>query len=70
MFRSVINILLIGFLTACTTAGPYVTSISSDGNDGLNVEKCMVQMNAHMSTVSTVSCTSSHIKLGSTPAKK
>lgn len=49
--------------TACTTAGPYVTNISSDGNYGLTVEKCAVKMNAFMGTVSTADCTSQNIKL-------
>lgn len=55
-------------LCACTTAGPYVTNISSDGNYGLTVEKCSVHMNAFMGTVSTGDCTSQNIKLQS-PAR-
>jgi hypothetical protein len=50
-------------LQGCTTAGPYVTNISSDGNMGLNVEKCAVHLNAFMGTVSTSECTSQHIQL-------
>ena len=49
--------------TACTTARPYVTNISSDGSDGLNIEKCGVKLNAFMGTVSTTDCTSQHIQL-------
>jgi type IV secretion system protein VirB7 len=52
-------------LSACTTAGPYVTNISSDGNNGLNIEKCAVKLNAFMGTVSTTECTAQHIKLRS-----
>lgn len=52
-------------LQACTTAGPYVTNISSDGNYGLTIEKCCVHMNAFMGTVSTRDCTSQNIKLRS-----
>lgn len=55
-------------LSACTTAGPYVTNISSDGAYGLTVEKCSVHMNAFMGTVSTGDCTSQNIKL-QTPAR-
>ncbi|ASK34894.1 hypothetical protein CEK62_11120 [Alcanivorax sp. N3-2A] len=51
------------FLTGCTTAGPYVTNISSDGDYGLNVEKCAVKLNAFMGTVSTTDCTSTHLRL-------
>jgi type IV secretion system protein VirB7 len=32
-------------LAGCTTAGPYVTNISSDGANGLNIEKCKVELN-------------------------
>ncbi len=51
------------FLTGCTTAGPYVTNISSDGDYGLNGEKCAVKLNAFMGTVSTTDCTSTHLRL-------
>ena len=50
-------------LTGCTTAGPYVTNISSDGANGLNIEKCSVHMNAFMGTVSTGDCTAQSIKI-------
>ena len=50
-------------VSACTTAGPYVTNISSDGNNGLSIEKCGVKMNAFTGTVSTSDCTSQHITL-------
>lgn len=52
--------------TGCTTAGPYVTNISSDGANGLNVEKCKVELNAFMGVVSTGDCTTSSMKLTST----
>lgn len=64
MSRLSAALLLASFaLTACTTAGPYVTNISSDGNYGLTIEKCSVHMNAFMGTVSTGECTSQNIKL-------
>jgi len=56
---------LIGLLAGCTTAGPFVTNISSDGNYGLNVEKCSVHMNAFMGTVSTGECSAQNLKLQS-----
>jgi len=56
-------IVLGSFLAGCTTAGPYVTNISSDGNNGLNIEKCGVQMNAFTGTVSNVDCLSQSIRL-------
>ena len=56
-------ILFSSLLAACTTAGPYVTNISSDGNNGLNIEKCKVELNAFMGVVSTGDCTTSNLKL-------
>ena len=50
-------------LVGCTTAGPYVTNISSDGRSGLNVEKCTVKLNAFMGTVSNGDCTSQSIQV-------
>jgi len=65
MIRIIVMLALLVSLNACTTAGPYVTNISSDGNYGLTVEKCTVHMNAFMGTVSTGDCTSQNIKLRS-----
>ena len=56
-------ILALFAVTACTTAGPFVTNISSDGNNGLVIEKCQVHMNAFMGTVSNEGCTSTQIRL-------
>jgi type IV secretion system protein VirB7 len=50
-------------LAGCTTAGPYVTNISSDGAYGLNIEKCKVELNAFLGVVNTGDCTSSSLKL-------
>jgi len=52
-------------LAGCTTAGPYVTNISSDGANGLNIEKCKVELNAFLGVVNTGDCTNSSIKLTS-----
>lgn len=48
-------------LSACTNAGPFVTNISSNGNNSLIIEKCQVHMNAFMGTVSNDNCTSTNI---------
>ncbi len=52
-------------LAACTTAGPYVTNISSDGANGLNIEKCKVELNAFLGVVNTGECSNSSIRLTS-----
>jgi len=54
---------LVLVLAGCSTAGPYITSISSDGRNGLNIEKCSVQMNAFMGTVSNINCTTQNLQL-------
>jgi len=54
-------------LAGCvSTAGPFVTNISSDGHGGLVVEKCMVSFNEFTSTVSNGDCTSTTIVLRDT----
>ncbi|MAF65844.1 MAG: hypothetical protein CMJ84_09335 [Planctomycetes bacterium] len=68
---------MLALLTAgCTTAGPFVTSISSDGRGGVIVEKSMVKYNSFMGTVSNEHTTSTTInsidtrKLDNTAASK
>jgi hypothetical protein len=56
---------LLFLLQACSTAGPFVTNVSSDGNNGLNIEKCHVHYNALGGTVSSSDCTTQNIKLRS-----
>ena len=51
-------------LGCASTAGPFVTNISSDGQGGLVVEKCMVKFEQFTSTVSNDNCTSTTIILG------
>lgn len=53
----------VAVLAGCSTAGPYVTNISSDGRNGLNIEKCSVQMNAFMGTVTNINCISQNVQL-------
>ncbi len=63
MKKFVLLALLSLTISACTNAGPFVTSISSDGNNGLIVEKCQLHMNAFMGTVSNENCTNTQIKI-------
>lgn len=61
-----LTILLFVMLSAvgcASQAGPFVTSISSDGNGGVIVEKCMANFDPMMSTMHNASCTSTLIKL-------
>lgn len=59
-------ILAASALCACaTTAGPFVTGISSDGADGLLVEKCHIRFDPWMGTVGNNDCTNSTIKVRS-----
>lgn len=56
-------ILCLLLLSSCTNAGPFVTNISADGNNGLIIEKCQLHMNAFMGTVSNENCTNTQIRI-------
>lgn len=58
----VLSILLLG-LIGCTTAGPFVTNISSDGRGGLNIEKARVKLNFWTNGLETCETTDSNIQL-------
>lgn len=52
------------FFAGCaTTAGPFVTAISSDGTGGLVVEKCMARFDPWMGTVGNHNCNSANIQI-------
>lgn len=40
------------FAVGCSSAGPFVTNVSSDGNGVVLVEKAMLQYNSLLGTVS------------------
>ncbi|MDP2203991.1 MAG: hypothetical protein Q8K07_18385 [Methylicorpusculum sp.] len=61
--KFLLTLTAVASLTGCTTAGPYVTNISSDGDNGLNIEKCKVELNAFLGVVNTGECSNSNIKL-------
>lgn len=62
--KKVLALLLLTTATAaCTTAGPYVTGITSDGNNGLYIEKCHVKLNSFAGTIANSGCTSQHVKV-------
>ena len=60
---NIVTLGLLAVLAGCTSAGPYVTNISSDGRNGLNIEKCSVEMNSFTNTVSTSECTTQNVQL-------
>ncbi len=43
---------LIALASGCSTAGPFVTNVSSDGKGGLIVEKNTVHLNAFTGVIS------------------
>lgn len=61
--KKYVMLMLFLLVSACTNAGPFVTNISSDGNNGLIIEKCQLHMNAFMGTVSNENCSNTPIKL-------
>lgn len=58
-------ILILVMLSGCTTAGPFVTNISSDGRGGLNIEKSRVKLNFWTNGLETCDTTNSNIQLSS-----
>lgn len=54
-------------LTGCSTAGPFVTSISSDGRGGLIIEKSMVVFDPFLGYISNGEVTTTKIYLWSSP---
>lgn len=67
VMRLVVPILCVAiafFATGCSSkAGPFVSNISSDGEGGVVVEKCMVRLDRMINTVETADCTNTSIKL-------
>ncbi len=69
MKKIILASLIMALLSGCTTAGPYVTNISSDGANGLNIEKCKVELNAFLGVVNTGDCSNSSIRLTTNPSR-
>lgn len=61
--KVVIIICLATLLYGCSTAGPFVTNISSDGRGGLNIEKARVKVNFWTDGLETTDTTQEHIQL-------
>lgn len=61
--RKLLILSIVVLLTGCTSAGPYVTNIASDGKNGLNIEKCMVRYYSIIGILSTGECTVQNIKI-------
>lgn len=59
--RLIVALTLLG--CSCSTAGPFVTGISSDGQGNLIIEKSIVKFNAFLGTVSNEGSTTTTIKL-------
>lgn len=62
MKRLIILILCL-FIGGCSTAGPFVTSISSDGKGNLIIEKQKVLYNWLFGVISTEELTTSNIRI-------
>lgn len=55
--------ILVGLLAfGCSTAGPFVTNVSSAGPHKLLIEKCSVALNAFVGYVTNKDCTSNTIQ--------
>ena len=65
-----IIILSLIVLQSCSSAGPFITNISSNGSNGLNIEKCIVKHNGFTNTISNGNCTTQHIQLSAKRKKR
>lgn len=63
--KTIILVTIVLLMTGCSTAGPFVTSISHDGSGGIAVEKCNVKYNWFTGTVSNSDCMQSNIRVPS-----
>jgi len=63
-FGRAVLLSLAGLLSACTSAGPFVTNISNTGENKILVEKCEIEANSFTHTISNKNCTSYTVTLG------
>jgi type IV secretion system protein VirB7 len=66
MKKAVLLAAMVSFsaLAGCASqAGPFVTNISSNGDGGIVVEKCMVNLNRALNTVEAADCNNHDIQL-------
>jgi hypothetical protein len=55
---------VIALMSGCaSTAGPFITNLSSDGNGNLEVERCMVRLDRMINTGDNAECRSSTIRV-------
>ena len=57
--KKILTLALVLLLAGCTSAGPFVTSVSLDLSGTLTVEKCKVEFNAWLGVVNMGQCISS-----------
>jgi hypothetical protein len=62
--RAMILAALVALAGCTTTAGPFISTISSDGAGQLHVSKCMVSFNGFLGVVSSTDCTAVVIPIG------
>lgn len=60
--RVLILALCIG-LAGCSTAGPFITNISSDGKGGIVIEKAKARFNSFLGVIDTTETTNYSIQL-------
>jgi type IV secretion system protein VirB7 len=54
---------LAALISGCSTAGPFVTNVSSAGPNKLLIEKCQVELNAFVGYVTNKGCSTNTIEL-------
>lgn len=67
-------LILVGFVTlfliGCSTVGPFITNISSDGQGNLTIERAKVEINSFTGTITMVEPSKRTIKVFSEGKEK
>jgi type IV secretion system protein VirB7 len=50
-------------LSSCSSAGPFITNITSAGDNKLEIEKCRIELNGLTSQISNQDCTTYTVKI-------
>ena len=61
--KCAIVLIALTILGGCTSAGPFITNISSDGRGNLIVEKSRIKYNGFMGTISNEGGTTTTIRV-------
>ena len=61
--KKTLLVVLALMLSACTSAGPFVTNIKPRGNNEVEVEKCYIRMNTFGGVIYNYNCSASNVTI-------